>query len=303
MSHVCFLPIKLAGLELSNRIVVCADVPVQRRRRLRHRLAHEPSRHAGEFRRRPRGGRGDPRRAPRPHHPWLRRALFRRQRGGDGARHRPSAGASAPPSSASSSRMPAARLRRSGRGRAAGRSSPARTRGRRSRRRRSRSATAGTCRARRRWTTSRGCARPSSMRRSARCASASTLIELHYAHGYLAHSFLSPISNKRTDQYGGSLENRMRFGREIAQAVRAVVPKSIALGARITGSDWRDDGITADDAVAYAKALEGRRPRLHRRVVRRHHRRHPQSDRARLQRADRRDASSARPASRPAWSA
>ena len=82
-------------------------------------------------------------------------------------------------------------------------------------------------------------------------------IELHYAHGYLAHSFMSPVSNHRIDQYGGSLENRMRFGREIAQAVRAVVPKGVALGARITGSDWRDDGLSADDAVAYAKALKG----------------------------------------------
>ena len=82
-------------------------------------------------------------------------------------------------------------------------------------------------------------------------------IELHYAHGYLAHSFLSPVSNHRADQYGGSLENRMRFGRETAQAVRAVVPKSIALGARITGNDWRDkDGLSTDDAVAYAKALK-----------------------------------------------
>jgi NADPH2 dehydrogenase len=81
-------------------------------------------------------------------------------------------------------------------------------------------------------------------------------IELHFAHGYLAHAFLSPISNHRTDRYGGSLENRMRFGREIAQAVRAVVPKSVALGARITGSDWRDDGLSADDAVAQAKALK-----------------------------------------------
>ena len=81
-------------------------------------------------------------------------------------------------------------------------------------------------------------------------------IELHYAHGYLAHSFISPVSNKRSDRYGGSLENRMRLGREVAQAVRAVVPKSIALGARITGSDWRDDGLSVDDAVAYAKALK-----------------------------------------------
>jgi NADPH2 dehydrogenase len=81
-------------------------------------------------------------------------------------------------------------------------------------------------------------------------------IELHYAHGYLAHSFLSPVSNKRGDQYGGSFENRMRFGREVAQAVRAVVPRTVALGARITGSDWREDGLTIDDAVAYAKALK-----------------------------------------------
>jgi NADPH2 dehydrogenase len=81
-------------------------------------------------------------------------------------------------------------------------------------------------------------------------------IELHYAHGYLAHSFLSPVSNHRTDQYGGSLENRMRFGLEIAKAVRAAVPKSIALGARITGSDWRDDGLSAGDAVTYSLALK-----------------------------------------------
>jgi 2,4-dienoyl-CoA reductase-like NADH-dependent reductase (Old Yellow Enzyme family) len=81
-------------------------------------------------------------------------------------------------------------------------------------------------------------------------------IELHYAHGYLAHSFLSPVSNKRTDQYGGSLENRMRFSRELAQAVRAVVPKSVAFGARITGSDWRNDGITPEEASALSRALK-----------------------------------------------
>jgi NADPH2 dehydrogenase len=81
-------------------------------------------------------------------------------------------------------------------------------------------------------------------------------IELHYAHGYLAHSFLSPVANKRGDQYGGSFENRMRFGREVAEAVRAVVPRTVALGARITGSDWREDGLTVADAVAYSKALK-----------------------------------------------
>jgi 2,4-dienoyl-CoA reductase-like NADH-dependent reductase (Old Yellow Enzyme family) len=82
------------------------------------------------------------------------------------------------------------------------------------------------------------------------------VIELHYAHGYMAHSFQSPVSNKRTDAYGGSIENRVRFLRETAQAVRAAVPKTIALGARITGSDWRDDGLTPDDAVALSKALK-----------------------------------------------
>lgn len=81
-------------------------------------------------------------------------------------------------------------------------------------------------------------------------------IELHFAHGYLAHGFMSPISNKRTDQYGGSFENRLRFPLSIARAVRAVVPKDVPLGARITGSDWREDGLTPDDAVAISRALK-----------------------------------------------
>jgi 2,4-dienoyl-CoA reductase-like NADH-dependent reductase (Old Yellow Enzyme family) len=81
-------------------------------------------------------------------------------------------------------------------------------------------------------------------------------IELHAAHGYLLHEFLSPISNKRNDGYGGSAENRMRFPLEVARAVRAVVPRTIALGARITGSDWTDGGLTVDDAVAFAAALK-----------------------------------------------
>src|SRR5712672_1038481 len=81
-------------------------------------------------------------------------------------------------------------------------------------------------------------------------------IELHMAHGYLAHSFMSPISNKRTDQYGGAFENRMRWPLEVTRAVRGVVPKGLPLGARITGSDWLDGGLTADDAVACAKLLK-----------------------------------------------
>jgi 2,4-dienoyl-CoA reductase-like NADH-dependent reductase (Old Yellow Enzyme family) len=82
-------------------------------------------------------------------------------------------------------------------------------------------------------------------------------IELHMAHGYLMHSFLSPFSNKRTDRYGGSLENRLRFPLSVARAVRAVVPKEVPLGARVSAVDWREGGLTADDAVAIAKALKG----------------------------------------------
>src|SRR5262249_61680377 len=81
-------------------------------------------------------------------------------------------------------------------------------------------------------------------------------IELHIAHGYLAHSFMSPISNKRTDRYGGSFENRMRWPLEVARAVRAVVPKGLPLGARITGSDWLDGGPPPDHAGPCGQPLE-----------------------------------------------
>ena len=81
-------------------------------------------------------------------------------------------------------------------------------------------------------------------------------VELHMAHGYLLHGFMSPLANKRADQYGGSFENRMRFPLSVARAVRAVVPKEVPLGARITGSDWREGGLTPDDAVAIAKMLK-----------------------------------------------
>jgi 2,4-dienoyl-CoA reductase-like NADH-dependent reductase (Old Yellow Enzyme family) len=82
-------------------------------------------------------------------------------------------------------------------------------------------------------------------------------IELHGSHGYLLHSFVSPVSNKRGDGYGGSPAARMRYPLEIAQAVRAVVPKGMPLGARITGNDWLEGGLTPDDAVTFAKALKG----------------------------------------------
>jgi 2,4-dienoyl-CoA reductase-like NADH-dependent reductase (Old Yellow Enzyme family) len=80
-------------------------------------------------------------------------------------------------------------------------------------------------------------------------------VELHLAHGYLLHTFVSPLSNKRNDQWGGSFAGRMRFPLEVARAVRAVVPKATPLGARITGTDWLDGGLTGDDAAAFATAL------------------------------------------------
>ncbi len=84
------------------------------------------------------------------------------------------------------------------------------------------------------------------------------ILELHAAHGYLLHEFLSPLSNRREDRYGGSAENRMRFPLEIAEAIRAAWPAERPLGARITGQDWLPEGLTPDDAVAFARALKAR---------------------------------------------
>jgi 2,4-dienoyl-CoA reductase-like NADH-dependent reductase (Old Yellow Enzyme family) len=82
------------------------------------------------------------------------------------------------------------------------------------------------------------------------------VVEIHAAHGYLIHQFLSPISNLRTDVYGGSLENRMTFPLEIATAIREALPASVCFGLRITGSDWMPDGLAVADAVAFASALK-----------------------------------------------
>lgn len=82
------------------------------------------------------------------------------------------------------------------------------------------------------------------------------VIELHAAHGYLMHEFLSPVANRRHDAYGGALENRMRLPLGVARAVRECVPGTVALGMRITGTDWVDGGFTPDEAVALARALK-----------------------------------------------
>jgi anthraniloyl-CoA monooxygenase len=81
-------------------------------------------------------------------------------------------------------------------------------------------------------------------------------LELHYAHGYLMSSFITPLSNKRTDEYGGSLENRMRFPLEVLRAVRKVWPEERPMSARISAHDWvGPDGVQPQDAVAISRLL------------------------------------------------
>lgn len=82
------------------------------------------------------------------------------------------------------------------------------------------------------------------------------VIELHAGHGYLLHQFLSPLANQRTDQWGGSAENRARLLLEIAKRVRAAVPPSIALGVRLTTTDWQEGGVDTGDAVIVAQQLK-----------------------------------------------
>ena len=81
-------------------------------------------------------------------------------------------------------------------------------------------------------------------------------LELHFAHGYLAHEFLSPLSNQRTDKYGGSFENRIRFAVEIVRAVRAVWPDKLPLTARISATDWTEGGWNPDESVELCRRFK-----------------------------------------------
>ena len=83
-------------------------------------------------------------------------------------------------------------------------------------------------------------------------------VEIHAAHGYLLHQFLSPVSNQRTDAYGGSLENRMRFPLEVFDAVRAAFPADKAVGVRISASDWIEGGWDVNQSIVFVKALQER---------------------------------------------
>jgi len=79
------------------------------------------------------------------------------------------------------------------------------------------------------------------------------VIELHAAHGYLLHEFLSPLSNQRTDQYGGSLENRMRLPLEVARRMRGTIPDALPLFVRISATDWAEGGWDLDQSVEFAR--------------------------------------------------
>ncbi|RQR32125.1 NADH:flavin oxidoreductase/NADH oxidase [Burkholderia sp. Bp9143] len=83
-------------------------------------------------------------------------------------------------------------------------------------------------------------------------------IEVHAAHGYLLHQFLSPLSNQRTDEYGGSRENRMRFPLEIFEIVRAAFPEDRPVGVRVSATDWVEGGWELDDTIAFAHELKQR---------------------------------------------
>jgi hypothetical protein len=81
------------------------------------------------------------------------------------------------------------------------------------------------------------------------------MLEMHCAHGYLLASFLSPLTNKRTDEYGGSLENRLRFPLEVFTAMREAWPAHKPMSVRFSATDWAEGGNTGDDAVAIARAF------------------------------------------------
>ncbi len=83
------------------------------------------------------------------------------------------------------------------------------------------------------------------------------VVEVHGAHGYLLNSFLSPLSNRRTDRYGGSFENRVRMLMEVVREVRRVWPERLALFVRLSCTDWAQGGWTVEDTVAVAKMLKG----------------------------------------------
>jgi anthraniloyl-CoA monooxygenase len=81
------------------------------------------------------------------------------------------------------------------------------------------------------------------------------MLELHCAHGYLLSSFLTPVSNRRSDEYGGSVENRLRFPLEVFNAMRAIWPHDKPMSVRVSATDWVEDGLSPDESVVIGKAF------------------------------------------------
>ncbi len=94
------------------------------------------------------------------------------------------------------------------------------------------------------------------------------MLELHCAHGYLLATFLSPLTNRRTDEYGGTLANRLRFPLEVWDAVRAAWPGDKPMSMRISASDWAEGGITTDEVLAISAGVRRAWLRPDRRVLR-----------------------------------
>jgi 2,4-dienoyl-CoA reductase-like NADH-dependent reductase (Old Yellow Enzyme family) len=89
-------------------------------------------------------------------------------------------------------------------------------------------------------------------------AAGGQVVEVHAAHGYLIHEFLSPLTNARDDEYGGSFDNRARLLLEVVDAIRAVWPERLPVFVRISATDWTDNGWTIEDSVALATRLKTR---------------------------------------------
>ena len=83
------------------------------------------------------------------------------------------------------------------------------------------------------------------------------VVEVHDAHGYLLHEFLSPLSNHRTDEYGGSLANRMRLPLRIAKTVREIWPSNLPVFVRISASDWAEGGWDLPQSIEFVQAIQG----------------------------------------------
>ena len=129
---------------------------------------------------------------------------------------------------------------------------------------RCRSPPATPCRASSRATTSRRSSAPSATPRAGRAHAGFEVVEIHAAHGYLLHQFLSPLTNHRTDEYGGSLENRMRLPLAVGARVRAAFPAELPVLVRISATDWVEGGWDLEQSIEFARELlqgDRRRPR------------------------------------------